>query len=401
MSLRQVLFAAVVCGLCAQVDAAPEVTGSVSTGAPFVLYDASVDASSGCAPYLDAPIYPLSLPSANHQDVDVWMTVVSPSNGGNSYWIKGRMNAAGAETEPFHVNCTPILDSPHDPEARHFRGSQWLTGLYRLPDGRIYSIVHDEFYGGDFPRGFDFHVPSSQHCSLGLPAGKPVNPLGCTYTALTLAVLTPGASSFKLAGDPPDHVIARPSFEFVPNVGKATGYFTNTNILKNTDGYYYAETVEVLPDGSQKRCPIRTSDLSQPSTWRGLGKSGFTTNISKGEDCENAGIALFPFYLGYNEYFGKFIMVGASAGKIVFALSSDFVHWSHPISFGLPMYDPQSSDWSNNNYPSLIDPSSLQKTQDGNAASGAVTGQRAWLVVIQHKNPRGTRALAVPVTFSK
>jgi hypothetical protein len=375
--------------------------GSATTGKSFVLYDASTDASSGCSPYLDSPIYPISFSTTSHQDFELWFNVVSPANDGNNYWVKGHMNSVGAETSPLRVNCSPILSSPHDPDSGKFSGSQWLTGFYKQSDGSIYSIVHNEFYGGNFPHGFDFSIPSSPQCSLGTVIGKPVNPLGCTYTSLTMAVMASGASSFKPVANPPRHVIARPSFNFVPNVGKATGYFTNTNMLKNSDGYFYAITVDVLPDGSQRRCPIRTSDLSMPSAWRGWDGSNFTMDMTKGADCANIGFSMFPFYLGYNTFFEKFIMIGASSGHIAYALSSDLVHWSQSISFGVPIFDPQSADWSNNNYPSLLDPSALQRTQDGNASSGAVSGQRAWLVFIQHKKPQNTRVLAIPVSFSK
>jgi hypothetical protein len=370
--------------------------GSVSTGKQFVLYDASVDASSGCAPYLDSPIYPLSFPSANHQDFELWLNVVSPANDGNNYWVKGRMNSVGAETSPLRVNCSPILSSPHDPDSARYSGSQWLIGFFKHSDGDLYGIVHNEFYGGDFPQGFNFTIPSSPRCSLGVPSGKQVNPLGCTYTSLTLAVMPKRASSFKQIG-----IIARPSFEYVPNVGKATGYFTNTNIYKNNDGYYYVITVDVLPDGSQRHCPIRTSDLSNPSTWRGWGGSDYNVDISKGADCADTGFSMFPFYLGYNAFFSKFIIVGAESGQIAYALSSDLVHWSPPVSIGFPIFDPQSDDWSNNNYPSLMDPSDLQRTQDGDASSGAVVGQKPWLVFIQHKKPQKTRILATPLNFSK
>jgi hypothetical protein len=231
--------------------------------------------------------------------------------------------------------------------------------------------------------------------------GKKVNPLNCTYTTLTMAVLEKRSSSFKHIGNPPNNVVARPSFDYVPDAGRAIGYFTNTNILKNADGYFYVMTVDVLPDGSQRHCPIRTSDIANPSMWRGWGGSGFTVAISKGADCAEVGVSFFPFYLGFNTYFDKFIMVGAHGGQISYELSSDMIHWSAPVSFGVPIFDPQTTDWSANNYPSLMDSSELQHTHDANASSGAMTGQNPWLIFVQHKNPQMTRLLAVPLTFAK
>jgi hypothetical protein len=168
--------------------------GSVVTGKSFVLYDANVDADSGCSPYLDSPVYPVSFPSATHRDFELWFSVVSPANDGNNYWIKGHMNSAGAETFPLRVHCSSILTSPHDPDSSKYSGSQWLTGFYKQADGSIYGIVHNEFYGGNFPHGFNFSIPSSPECSLGTANGNPVNPLGCTYTSLTMAVMASGAS---------------------------------------------------------------------------------------------------------------------------------------------------------------------------------------------------------------
>jgi hypothetical protein len=384
----------------AKADSKPY-PGSVSTATPFVLYDANVDANSGCAPFLDAPIYPVSFPTASNQEFELRLNVVSPQNDGDNYWIRGRMKSDGGETAPLHVDCKPILRSPHNPDEAQYSGSQWLTGFYKESNGSLYGIVHNEYYGGNFPQGFDFKIPSTPRCSLGAPNGKPVMPLGCTYTSLSMTVLGGGASVFVPVAKPPGQVVAKPGFKYVPNVGKATGYFTNTNIYKNRDGYYYVITADVLPDGSERRCPIRASDLSEPSTWKGWGGSDFTVDISKGGDCATTGFSLFPYYLGFNTYFDKFIIVGGSAGQIAYALSSDLVHWSQPVSFGLPIFDKQTADWSNNNYPSLMDPTYLQQVNDGNASTGAVTGRNSWLVFIQHKSPHGTRALVVPVDFSK
>lgn len=390
--------------------------GSVTTGTSFTVYDATWDSASGCAPFLDWPIYPVSFPSSDGNGVELRLNAVSPASGGNNYWIKGQMNAVGSETKAFHVDCSqPTLKSPHNSDSTKYLGGQWLAGFYKQPDGSLFSIVHNEFYGGYFPPGLDFSIPSSPQCNLGSnglsPYGKLINPVGCTYSALEMAAMPRGASSFNLSGTAPSQVIARPSFSYVPNVGQPTGYFTNTNILRNSDGFYYSLTTEILPNGSQRRCPIRTSDLTNPSSWRGWGGSGFTANIPAGQDCADTGLAgIFPFYLGYNTYFQKIIMVGALpiAGaqgapvlQMGYSLSSDFVNWSQPVSFGIPIFDSDNGDWSQNNYPSLVDPSALQQTQDGNASTGGITGQGPWLVFIQHNANARTRAIAVPLSFSK
>jgi hypothetical protein len=196
----------------------------------------------------------------------------------------------------------------------------------------------------------------------------------------------------------------------VGNAGGANGYFTNTNVIKNGDGYYYAVIAEIMADRvTQVRCTMRTSDITTASLWRAWDGKGFNTNLPAGADCVNdptTNIALFPSYLGYSAYFGKAILVGAmsvgGSAQVGYSLSSDFVHWSTPVSFGVTIFDAQQAGkWSANNYPSLIDPGYLQDLSDGDASTGSIVGQSPWLTIVQHNGTGGTRALAIPVSFSQ
>jgi hypothetical protein len=103
--------------------------------------------------------------SSQGNGFEIWFDAISPTVGNNNYWIKGRMDASSNQMRPFRVDCRNILSSSHDPHSTHYRGSLWLTGIYKLANGNLYGLFHSEYYGGYYPHGFAFTVPSSQGCS--------------------------------------------------------------------------------------------------------------------------------------------------------------------------------------------------------------------------------------------
>jgi hypothetical protein len=400
--------------------------GSVTIGSQFVIYDTGYDTSTGCAPLLDTPLYPITSASADNQGVVVKFVALSDNTGNANYLVSGQINASGSETHSFQVDCTPVLTGPQDSVSTDFRGNQWLYGFTKDANGNVFALVHNEFYGGLYPDA-NFMIPSSDNCSLGEQPGMLINAAGCTYTALEIAEMPSGSPTFSLMGSPPSgQVAARPPFSYTPNVGQPTGYFTNTNILLNSDGYYYALADDILPDGTNLRCPIRTNNIADPSSWFGWDGSGFAARLSSGSAaCANDGLAgIFPFYLGYSSYFKKFIVVGAIPSSSVrgaptvmaYSVSSDFVNWSQPVSFTVPVFNsPSGAGWASNNYPSLVDVVSIQNSSDPNSSTGAGVGQGPWLVYEQKyvcapapdpncpaagKPPR-TRFAAVSTAFSQ
>ncbi|WP_460876814.1 hypothetical protein [Rhodanobacter koreensis] len=400
--------------------------GTVAISSQFAIYDTIYDSLSGCSPLIDTPLYPVTFPSADNNGVVLEFSTLSDDGKNLSYLVSGQINASGTETHAFKVNCASALTSPQDPVSTDFNGNQWLFGFFKDANGNVFSLIHNEYYGGYFPNA-NFQIPSSTGCSLGQPYGTMINPYDCTYTALDMAEMPMGSSSFQLLGStPPQQIIARPSSSYTPNTAGPTGYFTNTNILLNSDGYYYALAVDNLSSGGDRRCPIRTNNLSVPSSWRGWDGSGYSVDVSNGADCvdDNRLAGIFPTYLGYSTYFKKFIMVGAIASAnlanapnmMAYSLSSDFVNWSQPVSFNVPVFNSSSSQgWTGNNYPALLDVAAIQNSQTPNWSTGAAVGQGPWLVFKQQYvcgpspdpncpapgTPPRTRFTAVAVSFSQ
>lgn len=399
--------------------------GAVTIGSQFTVYDTFYDPASGCSPFIDTPLYLVTYPSTDNNGAVVKFSTLSVDGNNYSYLVSGQINALGSETQPLRVNCSPVLAGPQNSASGNYTGSQWLMGYFKDASGNVFSLIHNEYYGGYFPNAH-YQIPSSAGCSLGQAYGTLISPYGCTYTALEMAEMPAGSSSFHLLGSaPPQQVIARPSFTYTPNVGFPTGYFTNTNILLNSDGYYYALADDILTSGGDRRCPMRTNDITNPSSWRGWDGSGFTVDMSSGADCadDNRLVGIFPFYLGYSTYLQKAIMVGAIPSAnlpnaptvIAYSVSSDFVNWSQPVSFNVPIFNSSSTGWTGNNYPSLVDVTAIQNTQSSNWSTGAVVGQGPWLVFAQRyicgpspdpncpapSSPPRTRYTAVGVSFTQ
>jgi hypothetical protein len=421
-------------------------TANVNLSSWYVVYDASQDTGSTCTPFLDSPGYALSSNYvASTNDFAIQFVTQSPS--GSNYRVLGRMGTNGSITQPFKVDCSlSILDSPHDSISTDYAGSQWVNGTFQ-ESGTTYTLVHNEYYGGNFPTGLNFIVPATAACSLGASIGTDINPFGCTYAAVGIAsYVTANATAFSPVNGRPGYLVARPSFSYQPNGGGLNssgtswgtfnGYITNSNIVKRADGYYYFMAGEGFPNGPPGSyggmasetiyCPIRASNLADPTTWRAWGGAGYTVNTHSGGDCSDVIPNFFPFYLGYNTYLGKYILIGGAAaspqnkgkpaftsGEISYAVSNDLVHWIGPVGLGIPIWNTSTSEtWSlpndqsawnlNNNYASLIDPSALANVLDANSSSSAITGQNPVLLMVQHTSVTGaTRLVAIPISFSR
>lgn len=407
----------------------------------YVVYDASQDTDSSCTPFLDSPGYALSSDYISSTD-DFDLQFAAQSSSGSNYWVRGRMNANGNITQAFKVDCAQsILGSPRDPVGADYAGSQWVNGAFQQ-SGTTYTLIHNEYYGGNFPTGLNFHIPATDQCNLGSANGTLISPFWCTYAAIGIASYSSSSGgAFTPEGGYPGYLVARPSFNYVPNGGGQgangewgafSGYKTNTNLVERSDGYYYLMAGEGFPNGPSGSyngrasetiyCPIRSNNLSDPTSWRAWDGDSYSVDTHSGGDCSGVIPNFYPFYLGYNTYLGRYILIGGTAaspqnksnpafaeGEISYALSDDLVHWIGPVGLDIPIWNNtpwklpnDESGWDlNNGYASLIDPVALEAVQSANSSSGAVTGQHPILLMVQHSSVNGaTRLVAIPITFS-
>ena len=379
------------CDAACHLEAPPD-PGSVSMGSEVVLFDSGSNQGCGFLPFPDASIFPITFAEAGGARVQLNTVDLA----GNNYWIKGHIDGSGTITS-LEMDCSVIMASARSPDATAFRGSEWLMGFYKQSDSTLFGLIHDEYYGGDYPPEDSFTVPASARC----PSGDPIK---CWYGAVGIAASSDGGDTFAPIGSPPDHVIARPSFDYPVGIGFATGYTGNTNPVRMPDGYFYSVLVEWDTSDAQRLCPARTQDLSNPASWRAWDGATFAASAPTGSDCTGVSIPVFPFYLGYSSYFGSAILVGVDQDGFAYTVSHDLVHWSRAVSLGgiQPSWVNYVAGWGNFNYASLVDTSALLETSNADSASGVITGQFPWLVLVDHYGFNyNTRIVFWPLTLSK
>lgn len=369
--------------------------GSVSAGSVTTLYDTTVNPPA-CQIFLDQQIFPISF---SNPDGTFNLVFSNVDFRGHNYHLTAKVS--NGSIAQVSTTCNSILTSALDSKYQNETGAEWLGALYKISNSEIYALIHNEFYGGNFPQsGMAF--PADSSCPSG-------SPLTCTYSSVTGAVSTDGGVTFTRQGSPPTHSVAKPSFPYSSSQTNVTGYFINTNIVKAGDGYYYMLLTDYNSSSVLSVCPARTPSLSNPSLWRAWDGSAYRANSPSGAECAPISIGISPFYLAYSTYFGGYLAVGTantSPFHVSYATSQDLIHWSELVDLGVaPSWAPgagSTTGWGNYNYPSLIDLSKLQQTTDPNSSSNAQVGQSPLLLFIDRKGDNsGTRILALPLQFSR
>lgn len=159
-------------------------------------------------------------------------------------------------------NCSVIFEGHgrDDPELHDDRG--WLSSAYTLDGKTVFALVSNEFHG--------------QHrrelCSSG-------EYMRCWRNSITAAVSTDGGLSFHLTAPPPAHTVAVLPYPYTGDVGRRTGYFAPTNIVRR-GGYWYAfvwaERFEAQQRGA---CLLRTGNIADPRAWRAWDGESFSISF--------------------------------------------------------------------------------------------------------------------------
>jgi hypothetical protein len=283
--------------------------------------------------------------------------------------ITGSGSTASISSLASPNGCIPSFVSAFSNDSTSFTWGEWLYGtFFNAATKKMYSTIYNEFYG---PNGYTNHQG--------------------WYSADGLAISNDFGRTFSRIATPPYHVIARPTFLFSPgDPNNQTGYGGVSDIvLSPKDNYFYAFTSFSNPAPLYGgNCLMRTDNLDDPTSWRvwdgnGFNGSFFPPNQAPGYDCfTNVPITVGPLYLGWNQYFQRFIAVGWMGNPTAwgYTLSDDLIHWDAAVK----IMDPPSSDDTIFGYPSLVDPSMLLNTSDSRAASNNFSGQTPYLTYIHN-----------------
>jgi hypothetical protein len=196
--------------------------------------------------------------------------------------------------------------------------------------------------------------------------------------------------------------------------------FSPSNIIQGQDGAYYAFLkTQSFSNQRQSVCLMRTSDLSDPGAWRFWDGSGFEgrfvdpyrepTEDARQHVCPPLALdeigAQMIESVTYNEYLGRYVLVGISAdfleGREVwgffYSTSFDLVNWTRRkllMEVELP-WTVEHPAQVNVLYPALLDPESGSRNFE-------TTGQTAYLYFTRNNfghTSLDRDLLRVPVAF--
>jgi hypothetical protein len=365
--------------------------GDVTTGTKEVVFDYSTDACSATNS-MDG--------SANaFRDAEGNINLIVPNH--DQYRITG---------PDFH-NLTPdcsngqIFTSDSDPSQANHNYKEWMSAPYTTDGKTMYGLVHNEFHGYDFS---------------GLCGHADV--LKCWYNSVTSVSSIDSGKTYTHAAAP-NHLVASIPYKYDKDFGYRQGAFAPSNIIKHkTNGYYYAFFSTEERDLQQGgMAAMRTTDLSDPSSWRMYDGSGFNTeNLNPYLD-SNYDTSQYVFHVingtkgiggvYYSTYFEKYIMVTHSKYEIAgimtegmcYLLSDDLVTWGtkkmiYPVNQSVNS-STNNSSWDYGAYPSLIDHTDTTRNFEE-------IGQDAYLYYVKWNNTSNNGdpdrdLIRVPITFSK
>ena len=178
----------------------------------------------------------------------------------------------GPTLESVEHSCEVGHRSAGDPNPADFNDQSWIDSFYTLDGDKVAGLTHMEYHGWahkgkcTFKNGYN----------------------GCEYDSDTYHESTDGGYHFHSFKAPANFLAGVP-YEYVED-GGPSGYSVDSNIIELGGWYYAMVTSWTWPancTGSQgpHRCltsgaaPIRTTDVFDPSSWRGWSGTDFSVSF--------------------------------------------------------------------------------------------------------------------------
>ena len=276
----------------------------------------------------------------------------------------------GPTLETVKHNCQVVYQSPHDGNIADYYDYTWLNSFYNVDGKRVVALGHMEYHGWEH----------------GQCAGK-TDTITCWYNVQTYNLSEDGGYHFARPKPPTNYFLSLP-YKYQVNQGPE-GVSIDANIVKVGDWYYTAMSGWPWPPncGSGKgqkpclnpggTCPIRTSNILDPSSWRGWDGNGFNVSFDdpyRGPVANPAShlcpqVPNVEFLTGFNYYPAAHLFIGTQFTPeetaygppgVYFTTSPDFVHWSKPslaMTMNQMLRREPNGNWTYA-YFSLIDPKS-------------------------------------------
>jgi hypothetical protein len=287
----------------------------------------------------------------------------------------------GSSLDTVAVDCAhTLLPSEFNPDPSTYDDQEWIGSTY-TPDGKtVYGLIHDEHHGAGTPG----QCPLFQNDSTK-----------CWYNAITFGTSTDKGYSFTHAA-PPGHLLASVPYKYA-QWGSPYGYFSPSNIVKKSDGYYYF-MFQAQEYGAQQigACEARSKNPANPTSWRAWDGAGFNIQFinpyTNPDPPENHVCAPVQYddiekmvqSLTYNSYFNKYLLLGNTQAYdpirqqwvygFYYSTSSDLLNWSpRTLLLEIPLlWNYQCGAEEPGLYPAVLNPTSTDR-------NFGTTGQSTYL----------------------
>ena len=296
-----------------------------------------------------------------------------------------------------------VFTSDDDTDPAKHNDNEWIIATYTNDGQNIYALVHNEFHGDD----------------AGLCPTTAGVPTTCWYNTITFASSTDKGVTYSHAAAPNHFVMAVP-YQYEQDVAPF-GIFSGSNIIQSPKDNLYYRPVQVEAYNLQQVgvCATRTTDPSDPTSWRAWDGAGYNVQFvdpyagggitPSDHVCEpispNGAIEKMNDSLTYNTHFDKYMLIGTASQSggnygFYYSLSDDLINWTSRklIVLGNLLWSPVAPG-DIIAYPSLIDP-------DDTSGNYSISDQSAYLYYTRWNKPGEDAVLdrdlvRVSIDFSK
>lgn len=311
-------------------------------------------------------------------------------------------------------SCKVAFNMTGDPDPADFAADEFLDATHAFDNGTVYALFDTEYPGDRYP-GMCPPWPN------GTTRGYPY----CYMVTQSLAVSHDWGLTWAHARPPPQHLVA--AVPYVYNVSRpAYGWAAPALIRSPNDQLFYVLIWNKHAVGLQDAgiTVMRTADLTDPASWRGLdADGGFTVplvspyTMAPGTEAQHicrivnlpaSGCA--PYGLVFSVPLQKFVVTlgcydtyerGAATSHRVFmiATSDDLITWSNATVFYSPADLPAnvSATVTGMTYPSFMDPTSPSAFGDRNFGTIGSKPYLYWVSIGHSPHTDGRHLWATPM----
>jgi len=181
----------------------------------------------------------------------------------------------GPSLDSLQHSCQAAYHSANDPNPADFNDQAWLDSFYPIDGKNIAALSHTEYHGWAIQG--ECNVPGNNQYGA------------CEYDSDTYHLSRDGGYHFE-SFKAPNNFLAGVPYKYKIDDGPM-GYSVDTNVVELGGWYYAVATAWTWPPhcyGSQgpHHCliptgggPIRTTDVFDPSSWRGWNGTDFATSF--------------------------------------------------------------------------------------------------------------------------